>query len=157
MLNRREKKIFGIAALLYAVLIILIYFGSYLKYLLNYSWFGNAAVIVVIFIWVTVFLIATVLTAKGVFLIKERMRGKERLDFTAWLGVLIADYSQSGKKIDLQAFFKMVCKENGVSETPDLKKYYNKQKMLKDTREVVFEELRQEIEDAADSWSNEKK
>jgi hypothetical protein len=157
MLNPREIKIFKIAVLLYAVLIILIYFGSYLKYLLNYSWAGTASVIAIIFIWVTIFLIATIITAKGVSLIKERMRGKERLDFTAWLGVLIAVYLQSGKKMDLSTFFKQVCRENGLSKVPDLNKFYDEKKKLKGTRDAILVELRQEIEDAIEESPAEKK
>jgi TM2 domain-containing membrane protein YozV len=154
----KEKKHFFIAGLLYVVLIILIYFGSYIKFLLNHSWDGTAAAIVIIFLWITIFIIATIVAARGVTLIKERWRGKQRLDFVAWMGVMIADYSNSKKKMDLFGFFKEICKENGIMEAPNLKKYFDaKKKNLIGTRESVFEQLRQEIEDAATQWSNEKK
>lgn len=154
----KEKKHFFIASLLYVVLIILIYFGSFIKFLLNHSWYATAAAIVIIFLWITIFIIATIVAARGVTLIKERWRGKQRLDFVAWMGVMIADYSNSKKKMDLFSFYKEICKENGIMDAPDLKKYYNsKKKNLIGTRESVFEQLRQEIEDAATQWSNEKK
>jgi hypothetical protein len=156
-MKQNEKKFFKITVILYVVLIILIYFGSYLKYLLNYSWPGTASVIAIIFIWVTIFFIAIVLAARGVFLIKERMRGKERLDFVAKLGVLSAEYSKTNDKMEISEFFELVCKENGVMEIPDLNKFTGENFSLKGTRQNVFDALRKEIEAAANAWSKEKK
>ncbi len=154
---KKEKKLFKIAAILYAVLIILIYFGSFLKYLLSYSWFGTAAVITILFIWVSIFFIATVISARGVYLIKVRLHGKERLDFVAKLGTLAAEYGKTNDKMEIGEFFELVCKENGVMDIPDLNKYVKENFSLKGTREKVFETLRKEIEEAANAWSKEKK
>jgi hypothetical protein len=154
---KNESKLFKIAAILFVVLVILIYFGSYLKYLLSYSWFGTAAVIAILFIWITIFFIATIITAKGTSLIKERLRGKERLDFVAKLGVLVAEYRKTNDKMEVGEFFEILCKDNGVMDIPDLNKYIDENFSLKGTRETVFETLRKEIEEAAIAWSKEKK
>jgi hypothetical protein len=156
---KNEKKLIKIAAILYIVLIILIYFGSYLKYLLSYSWLGTASVITIIFIWVTIFFITVVISARVLFFIKVRLRGKERLDFVAKYGSLVAEYAKNNKnkKMQVAEFFILICKENGIMKAPDIKKYSKENFGLKGTRERVFESLRQEIEDAANEWSRKKK
>lgn len=158
-MQRKEKKLFKIAAILYAILIILIYFGSYLQYLLSYSWYGKGSVIAIIFIWVTIFFIATIIAARGVFYIKQRLRGAERLDFVAKLGTVAAELAKADESGDmkLSEFFETVCKENGVMDTPDLSKYAEENFALRGTREKVLESLRHEIENAAVAWSKEKK
>jgi len=109
---KNEKKLFKIAAILYIILIILIYFGSYLKYLLSYSWLGTASVITIIFIWVTIFFITIVISARVLFFIKVRLRGKERLDFVAKYGALVAEYAKNNKNKKMQTteFFTLICK-----------------------------------------------
>ena len=154
---KNEKKHFKIAALLYLILLVLIYFGAYLKYLLSYSWLGNGSVIAIIFIWLTVFFIATIIVTRGLFLIKQRLRGKERLDFVAQIGALTAEYGKTKGKMELGEFFKIICKENGVMEIPDLNKYSNEKFSGQFARENVFKALRQEIEAAAIAHSKEKK
>jgi hypothetical protein len=156
---KNEKKLFKIAAILYIILIILIYFGSYLKYLLSYSWLGTASVITIIFIWVTIFFITIVISARVLFFIKVRLRGKERLDFVAKYGALVAEYAKNNKNKKMQTteFFTLICKENGVMKAPDLKKYSKQNFSLKGTRDKVFESLRREIEIAANEWSKKKK
>ncbi|MBN2402186.1 MAG: hypothetical protein JXN64_07280 [Spirochaetes bacterium] len=158
-MQKKEKKLFKVAAILYMILIILIYFGSYLRYLLSNSWFGTGSVIVVIFIWVTIFFITTIITARGVFHIKQRLRATERLDFVAKLGALAVEIGKENEdgNMELSEFFELVCKENGVMDIPDLSKYANENFALRGTREKVFETLRHEIEAAANSWSKEKK
>ncbi len=155
-MQKEEKKLFKIAAILCLILIIIIYSGSFLKYLLKYSWYGTATVIVVIFIWITIFLIATIVVTRGLYLIRKRDEKKRKLDFIAWLGVLTADYRQSGNEIDLLDFYKEICKEDGIKDAPDLEKYYNKQKKLIEGRESVMIKLRREIEEAANRESKEK-
>ncbi len=156
---QNEKKLFKISAILYIILIILIYFGSYLKYLMSHSWAGTASVIAVIFIWVTVLFITVVISSRALFLIKVRLRGKERLDFVAKYGSLIAEYGKANKnkKMLVTEFFAQICKENGVMKAPDLKKYSKENFALKGTREKVFESLRREIERSANEWSKKNK
>ena len=156
-MQKEEKKLFKMASFLYLILILFIYLGSYLKYLLKYPWYGTATVIFIIFLWVTIFLIATVIATRGIYLIRKHDEKKTKLDFIAWLGVLTADYRQSGNEIDLLNFFIEICKENGIKDAPDLEKYYNNQKKLIEDRESVYIKLRQEIEEAAIADSKEKK
>jgi hypothetical protein len=153
-----EKKLFKIAVILYLILIILIYLGSFLKYLLSYSWIGTASVIVIIFMWVTILFITVVISSRVFFLIKVRLRGKERLDFVAKYGALIAEYSKANKNKTMQVeeFFKIICRENGIMKVPNLKKYGKENFSSKGTREKVFESLREEIENAANEWSKKK-
>ena len=152
-----EKKHFKIAALLYLILIILIYFGSYLKYLLSYSWLGKGSVIVIIFIWLTVFFIATIITARGLFLVKQRLRGKERLDFVAQVGALAAEFGKAKSKMNVGEFFEAICRENGITEIPNLNKYSKDNFTGQFARENVFRALRLEVETAAIAHSRKKK
>jgi hypothetical protein len=145
---KNEKQLFKSAGILYIILLALIYLGSYLKYLLNFSWYGTASVIVILFIWLTILMIATVITSRGFFLIKQRDKTRQTIDFISKLGVYIADYRQSGNDPGLIDFYKSLCKEHGIENAPDLGKYYDNNNKLIGSREAVHEKLKKEIENA---------
>jgi hypothetical protein len=147
-MHKNEKQLLKTAAIFYLILIILIYLGSYLKYLLQYSWYGTASVIVIIFIWITLLLAATVIMARAIFLIRKHKEPRQKIDFTARLGAYIADYSQSDQNPNLKEFFKKACKEIGVENPPSFEKYYDSRKKLLEKRDLVYLKLKEEIKDA---------
>ena len=148
----KALKFFTIAAALWGLLIGLIHLGSYLKFaLIEPTWHGTAAVISVIFIWVTIFTVTIVTTMKGVEIIRQHLRKKLQFDFAAWLGTLVADYNRKDDSINIETFFNAICNENGIKDVPDLKKFYKG----KDNRNSVFEKIKEEIEFAASQHSRE--
>lgn len=150
---KKAFKFLLIAAVLWGVLVGLIYLGSYLRYTAgNQTWHGTGTIITLLFIWATIFTVTVVITMKGIELIKQNLRGKLRLDFAAWLGVLVAEYS-ANESMDIVTFFNKICQENGVKEAPKLAKFYDNNKKLAGTREAVFDHLRKEIEFLADKHS----
>jgi hypothetical protein len=146
-----EKKLFKTAGILYVILLAMIYLGSFLKFLLNNSWYGNATVIILLFIWLTILMAATVFAARGFFLIKQRNKIRQKIDFAAKLGAYIVDYRQSNNEQDLIDFYGKICKESGIENTPGLDKYYDNNNKLLENREIVYEKIKLEIEETLKS------
>lgn len=152
---RKAFKFLSVAAILWCVLVGLIYLGSYLKFMIgDGTWHGTGTIITLLFIWVTIFTITVVITMRGIEVIKQNLRGKLRLDFAAWLGALVAEYSANGS-MDIVAFFNKICEENGIQEAPKLSQFYDKNKKMTGNREAVFDQIRKEIEFKADKWTME--
>lgn len=152
---RKAFKFFLTAFILWLILIGLIYLGSYLRYMISGgSWHQNATIISLLFVWVTIFTITVVVTMKGVVTIKEHLKAKMRLDFLAWLGMLTIDYYRSNPSMDIYAFFKSICEENGIKNIPDFSRFYDSKKNLNLQRNNIFETIRKEIEETANEWSN---